>query len=314
MLSIKFSWRERRTRYALITIACLIALVVAVTIVLGPIPRWRHITVASADRLLALYDTIDYRLQPIREDGSQVPLIDVLRMPEDWPDITSLVKRKSGFFRTLLPLVLLANHHIANDRTRVLSLKEVLDAGDQLARSDREWLRDLAARYGINSDEAADPANTIDVLLPRVDAIPASLALAQAALESGWGRSRFALEGNALFGQWTWDGNGIKPMNAAEDSMHHIARFDNLLDSVEAYMLNLNSQGSYSDFRRIRAAQRAQGHHPDGLTLASTLVHYSQEGTEYPAKLDTIIRANKLSPFDQAILDIESAGLVIAAP
>jgi Bax protein len=253
-------------------------------------------------------------LQPIREDGSQVPLIDVLRIPEDWPDIVSDVKRKSGFFRTLLPLVLLANQHITNDRDRVLALKGALDAGDELVRSDREWLRDLAAHYGIHSDEGADATNTITVLLPRVDAIPASLAIAQAAIESGWGRSRFALQGNALFGQWSWDGNGMKPLDASEDSTHRVARFDNLLESVEAYMLNLNSQGSYADFRKIRAAQRAQGHHPDGLTLASTLIHYSQEGTGYAAKLDAIIRANKLSPFDQAILDIEGAGLVIAAP
>jgi Bax protein len=225
-----------------------------------------------------------------------------------------MVKRKSGFFRTLLPLVMLANHRISIDRARILSLQESLESSNELDESDHAWLHELASRYSIDADRMSDPAGTIGALLPRVDAVPPSLALAQAAIESGWGRSRFALEGNALFGQWTWDGNGIKPLEAADGSTHQIARFDNLLDSVEAYMLNLNSQGAYSDFRKIRAAQRAQGHSPDGLTLASALVHYSQEGTAYPAKLDTIIRANKLSAFDQAVLDIEGAGLVIATP
>ena len=312
MLSTKFSMRERRTQYALIVAAGLIIIVIVT--LLGPAPRWRHITVASADRLLALYDSMGYTLQPIRQDSAQVPRIDVLSMPEDWPEISSETTRKSGFFRTLLPLVLLANHHIADDRARVLSLKETLETDGELGRSDHDWLSEIADRYGINNEQKADPAATIGALLLRIDEIPVSLAIAQAALESGWGRSRFALEGNALFGQWTWDGDGMKPQEAAEGSTHLVARFDSLLDSFEAYMLNLNSQGAYSDFRKIRAAQRAQGNIPDGLTLASTLVHYSQEGIAYPAKLDAIIRVNRLAPFDQAILNVDGAGLVIATP
>jgi len=313
MLSIKYSLRERRSRYVLIA-SCVIAVAAVIAIVLDPTPRWRHITVSGTDRLLALYDSLGYTLQPIRQGGAQVPRLEILRMPEDWPDVTSVVKRKNGFFRTLLPLVLLANHRISNDRMRILSLQAELESGNELDGSDNAWLLEMASRYGIDDNRTSDSASAIGALLPRVDTIPPSLALAQAAIESGWGRSRFALEGNALFGQWTWDGTGIKPQDAAEDSTHHVARFDNLLDSVEAYMLNLNSQGAYADLRKIRAAQRAQDHHPDGLTLASTLVHYSQEGTAYPAKLDSIIRTNKLSALDQAILDIESAGLVITTP
>jgi Bax protein len=255
---------------------------------------------------------MNYRLQPIRQDSAQVPRIDVLNIPADWPDITSEVKRKSGFFRTVLPLVLIANDRIADDRARVLELKQALDGGDELGHSDHTWLNELAARYGIHMDKSTHPSTTVDKLLPRVDGIPPSLALAQAAIESGWGRSRFALEGNALFGQWTFDGDGMKPLLAPEDSTHSVASFDSLLESVEAYMLNLNSQGAYADLRKIRAAQRAQGHVADGLTLASTLMHYSQEGAAYPAKLSSIIRSNKLSALDQAILNLEVAGMVVA--
>ena len=314
MLSINFSWREHRTRNTLVAGACAMVVVVLAAIVLQEGPRWRHVTVASAERLLALYDTMGYTLQPIRQDASAVPRIDVLSMPEDWPDVTVEDTLKSGFFRTLLPLVLLANRNIADERARLVALQGSLIDEGGLNSSEQDWLDKLATRYGVDRGQDGEPADTVTELLPRVDAVPVSLAIAQAALESGWGRSRFALEGNALFGQWTWEGGGMKPLEAAAGSTHEVARFDSLLASVEAYMLNLNSQGAYADFRKIRAAQRAQGNNPDGLTLASTLVHYSQEGTAYPVKLDRIIRSNELAPFDQATLDTNGTGLVVATP
>lgn len=318
MLSITSAVRERRTQLLFVALVALVGVAVVAAIYLAPAlktvkPAWRHVTVATAERLLALYDTMDYTLQPIRQDGTPVPRIDVLSMPRDWPDITAEDTRKSGFFRTLLPLVLIANRKIAEERDQIIALQQTLGSGGSLSQSEQDWLDETATRYLVTNDDG-DPAKIIEALVPRVDEVPVSLAIAQAALESGWGRSRFALEGNALFGQWTWDDTGMKPQQATAGSTHRVARFDNLLDSVEAYMLNLNSQGAYTDFRKIRAAQRAQGNTPDGLTLASTLVHYSQEGAAYPVKLDSIIRTNKLAPFDQATLDTNGTGVVVATP
>jgi len=314
MLSPTSIFRERRTRLAAVAIALLIVAAVVVLIILMPAQRWRHVTIGGADRLLAFYDSLDYKLQPIREDAAEVPRLNVLHIPDDWDKIASEVKRKSGFFRTVLPLILLVNQEIAEERARVLALKDILDSGGELDASQHAWLVELATRYGVDDTNKSELSSMLEVLLRRVDGIPASLALAQAALESGWGRSTFAIQGNALFGQWSFDGQGMKPSEAAKDATYRVAAFDNLLECVEAYMLNLNSQGVYADMRKIRAAQRAQGHTPDGETLASTLVHYSQEGAAYPAKLDAIIRDNQLLPFDEAVLILDGAGIVVVTP
>ncbi len=310
MMPIRSYLADRRLQRALIA-ATGALVIVAIVIVLATTSRWRHVTVTSTHRLLALYESMDYSLQPIRQDGSPVPRIDVLAMPDDWDTLASTDDKKRGFFKTVLPLVLLANRGIVEERTRIEALESAYADSGTLSGSDLDWLHDLAKRYRLDVDEDDETDTLLKRLLTRVDIVPPSMALAQAAIESGWGGSRFALEGNALFGQWTWDGEGMRPMQADADATYRVASFKNLLESVEAYMLNLNSQGAYGDFRRIRAAQRAQGDIPDGLTLATTLVHYSQEGAVYPAKVDSIIRGNQLAQLDNAILDSGGTGLII---
>ena len=135
-----------------------------------------------------------------------------------------------------------------------------------------------------------------------MDEIPVSLAIAQAAKETGWGTSRFALEGNALFGQWTWSGEGIKPAYADTDATHKIMKFKVLQASVRAYQRNLNTHSSYSEFREARAIQRDNDGKLNSIELVKFLDKYAQTGNEYTAILKKIIKQNSLTDFDDAKL------------
>ena len=136
----------------------------------------------------------------------------------------------------------------------------------------------------------------------RMDIIPVSIAIAQAANESGWGTSRFALEGNALFGQWTWSKKGISPKNKDPDETHKVLQFQILKASVRAYKNNLNTHNAYKEFRETRAKLRQEEKIITGLELAKYLKKYAAEGEKYVAILEAIINKNSLTDFDKAIL------------
>ena len=138
----------------------------------------------------------------------------------------------------------------------------------------------------------------MDELLIRLDIIPTSIALAQAAKESGWGTSRFALEGNAIFGQWTWSGNGIAPLDRESNKKHKILKFPILRASVKAYQNNLNTHKSYNNFRNKRSDMREKNKDISGLELTETLKNYAQTGSEYTKILNQIIRQNRLTDFE----------------
>jgi Bax protein len=135
-----------------------------------------------------------------------------------------------------------------------------------------------------------------------MDIIPVSLAIAQAAKETGWGTSRFALEGNALFGQWTWSGEGIKPAKSDSNATHKIMKFKILQSSVRAYQRNLNTHSSYKQFRMARAELRDNKRILDSLILANYLDKYAETGKEYIKALKKIIEQNNLTDFDDAKL------------
>ena len=135
-----------------------------------------------------------------------------------------------------------------------------------------------------------------------MDEIPVSLAIAQAAKETGWGTSRFAQEGNALFGQWTWSGEGLKPKDSDKDQGHKVMKFNVLQASVRAYQRNLNTHSSYKDFRKARAKLRDQGKDLDSLILAEYLDAYAETGEKYVQVLRKIISQNNLKDFDDAKL------------
>ena len=156
---------------------------------------------------------------------------------------------------------------------------------------EKQWLRQKLLEYKVKK-------GNLDELIQRMDMIPVSIALAQAAKESGWGTSRFALEGNAIFGQWTWDGQGIAPLNRDGDKNHKILKFPILRASVKAYKNNLNTHKSYYKFREKRNQLRKKSKSIAGLALTDTLKNYAQTGSEYTKILNQIITQNNLSDFE----------------
>ena len=208
---------------------------------------------------------------------------------EQLPDLSSLSseQRKKQFVAIVLPLALRANQELTERRQSVQNI---------IANGDMQILRNWAELYGIKSS-SDDFAALGKRLLKHINTVPVSIVLGQAAIESGWGTSRFALQGNALFGQWAWSQNsGIKPTDASDDRAV-VRSFSNLFDSVRAYMHNLNTHFSYEDFREVRENSTAT---PEDLI--ATLINYSQERDVYLEKLKTIISVNDFKLYDQAIL------------
>lgn len=234
---------------------------------------------------------MNYDLDAVGE-GGKVPRVILASLPRDLHRIEASSARKELFLATMLPLVLQTNEEIAADRRRLLDLRAGLATAGGLSWRDEVWLEQLAEDYGL-----AEPNPT--ALLARIDLIPPSLALAQAAEESGWGTSRFARDGNALFGQWSFGGDDIIQPLAGRGG-YGVRTFGNLSDAVRAYARNLNSHGAYRDFRSARAAARASGRPLDGFALAGTLTGYSERGHGYVKSLRLIMRANGLSAFDAA--------------
>ncbi len=187
----------------------------------------------------------------------------------------------------MLPLIIEENTKIRLDRKKLFA---ILNKNNN-SKAEKEWLSKKFKQYGVKS-------NDFSTLKIRMDVIPVSLAIAQAAKETGWGTSRFAQEGNALFGQWTWSGEGIKPAGADGDSKHKVAKFKVLKASVKAYQRNLNTHSGYKEFRRERAIQRDNEGKLNSLLLVNYLDKYAETGIEYTKILKKIIEQNSLTEFD----------------
>jgi Bax protein len=241
-----------------------------------------------------LFAEIGYTRENWQKGVKEVPRLYLANIPERWRSTTSktvtVQKKKELFFRLLGPLALRANELILAEREWLIDQRS---AGPDKAPS--ENLRSMYENYRVEPGD-------FDQLLERVDMVPPSLILAQAAEESGWGTSRFAALGNALFGQWTY-GKGIAPLQRRQEKGNYsIAAFDTPLDSVRAYMRNINSHPAYRDLRDKRAAVRKDGGSVTGHELAKTLTKYSERGEDYVHSLHAIMRVNKLGPTDQAHL------------
>lgn len=204
-------------------------------------------------------------------------------------------KRKAKFIKVMLPLIHGVNEIIIKERSRITSLRALLAVGQELTAEDEAWLAITADRYGLANIE-------FNQLLKRVDIVPPSLAIAQAAEESGWGTSRFVREGNALFGQRVYSPRrkGIVPKERPIGTNFRVRAFDNLIDSVKAYVHNLNSHFAYNDFRERRAALRADFGQVNGYELAGSLLRYSERGEDYINTIRSIMRFNALQIFDAA--------------
>ena len=216
----------------------------------------------------------------------------------DFSSIEDVSAKKKAFFDFLLPIVERENVKILNDRARVEALAALFSEGKRISKGKIKWLKRLAEQYEIPVSEALS-AGFFTQLMTRVDIIPPSLALAQAANESGWGGSRFAVEGNNLFGIWCYTpGCGIVPKKRAAGVTHEVKKYKDIGGCVKDYLRNLNKNGAYKELRFIRARERRSGRVPSGHRLASGLVRYSSMGQAYVKKIQSIIRVNGLAEYD----------------
>lgn len=265
----------------------------------GPRSQPAPVTVSSrsADALKRSYLRIGYELPA--ERGARVPRLRVARLPDDLAELTDAKERKALFLQTVLPMVLSVNEEIRTARRAVIALSKAA-AGGGLDEDEREWLDELERRFAI---ERKGDAPATKALLARLDEVPVALALAQAAIESGWGTSRFALEGNALFGQRTWKGkDGLVPEARAEGQSFRVRSFATPAESVWFYVHNLNTSPAYGQWRARRAALRAAGKPLSATDLLLGLEAYSEKGSDYIAMLDEMIRREKLGRFQQVRL------------
>ena len=244
----------------------------------------------SAATIEELFKSTNYNLEDVRKNKLVKPIsLDLL--PKEIVKIENTKKRKDLFIQIILPLVINENDSIKLDRIKLFSILNK----SKNTKVEQSWLNVKFKQYGvINKD--------LSTLKIRMDEVPVSMAIAQAAKETGWGTSRFAQEGNALFGQWTWSGEGIKPSEAEDDSTHKVMRFKVLQASVRAYQRNLNTHSSCKNFRSARAALRDEGKKLDSMILSEYLDKYAETGKEYVKILQKIIRQNNLTDFDDAKL------------
>ena len=253
----------------------------------------------SASTIKQLFLDTGYNLSDVRKKKLVKP-VSLSLLPAEIKMIENTKERKELFIQIILPLVIKENNNIKLDRIKLFG---VLNKSKN-TNNEKNWLEKKFKQYGvINKD--------LPTLKIRLDEIPISMAIAQAAKETGWGTSRFAQEGNALFGQWTWTGEGIKPAGADDDSTHKVMKFKVLQASVKAYHRNLNTHSSYKEFRSARAQLRDEGKELDSLILTKYLDRYAETGKEYVKILQQIIKQNQLTDFDDARLlpsniDLES--------
>ena len=240
----------------------------------------------KTETVLNLFKDVEYDLGKVRSQKLVKPIY-FTQFPRDLDALQSTKLKKETFIKIVLPLIVAENERIQEDRKKLITLKDKKFTTDL----EKQWIRQKLMEYKVKKGNLKE-------LLVRMDIIPTSIALAQAAKESGWGTSRFALEGNAIFGQWTWSGQGIAPLDRESDKNHKILKFPILRASVKAYQNNLNTHKSYAKFRQKRLALRDKNKKIKGLELTETLNNYAQTGSEYTKILNQIIRQNRLTDFE----------------
>ena len=244
----------------------------------------------SAETINQLFKDTKYNLETVRKKKIVKP-INLTLLPSEIRNIESTKKKKNLFIKIVLPLILEENKRIAVDRKKLFKILNKNMNSD----AEKKWLNTKFKQYGVLNRD-------LSTLKVRLDIVPVSLSIAQAAKESGWGTSRFAIEGNALFGQWTWSGEGIKPAGVDSEEKHKVMKFKVLKASVRAYQRNLNTHGSYKKFRSERAKMRDNDEELDSIILADYLDKYAATGKEYTKIIKQIIKQNSLKDFDKVKL------------
>ncbi len=240
----------------------------------------------KTETVLNLFKDVEYDLGKVRTQKLVKPIY-FTQFPRDLDELQSTKLKKETFIKIVLPLIVAENERILADREKLNFVSKKKFTTDL----EKQWIRQKLLEYKVKK-------GNIKELSTRMDIIPTSIALAQAAKESGWGTSRFALEGNAIFGQWTWSGQGIAPLDRETNKSHKILKFPILRASVKAYQNNLNTHKSYLKFRQKRLALRDKNKKIKGLELTETLNNYAQTGSEYTKILNQIIKQNRLSDFE----------------
>ncbi len=243
---------------------------------------------------LVVWVSYEANRAPYIDAGSFQPVVEVRSIPEpDFTNYAAVDRKKDAFFKFFTPLVQTSNRNTLRDRDKLIALMDGVRA-DTIALADRDWLIRLGEQYGVPVD-GVPLVEIAEKLLTRLHEVPLSLALAQAAKESGWGTSRFAVEANNYFGQQCFiEGCGMVPAHRRRGSSHEIAVFSSAQQSVDAYVLNLNRHRRYARFRALRAAAVAAGERLKGTQLSAGLLGYSVRGDAYVRELNALIKYNGL--------------------
>lgn len=301
----------RRGGYAALLLAAAIAGVVFLEggsdEELPPLQDWHFaepvttLHAATAESIRQDFAAQDYTLDAVVKDKS-IPRVFVEGLPDGLKELQPVKAREALFIQIMLPLIARANERIAAEREALESILEDLAEGNALSDPRQEWLTQLAELYGTKPGDRT-------ALRDRVDVMPASLVLAQAINESGWGTGRLARQANNLFGQHA-SAHSRSAVKAAGADVK-VASFATLLDSVMAYMMNLNSHRAYAELREVRAGRRRAGELPDGYAMASGLSHYSTRGEAYVKELRNLMKGHDLSGYDGILLASEGGAVRI---
>ena len=272
----------------------------------SPILLVKTVQLRQGEYALKRLASTGFDLQAIRKDNAPVPEIYFASLPRELTRIKDAGIKKEIFFSSLLPPILKVNETILADRRKLKKLILKITLETKISETDYYWLAQKLQLYKVkvkNIQAFLDYTEQIlNQLLNRMNMIPPELALAQAAQESGWGTSRFAQNGNALYGQWTWDdGCGMVPRQRDQGKTHRMKCFKSIIEAVDSYMLNLNTHRAYAALRQERSRFR-DDQVMDVIPLAETLTNYSEEGADYVEKIKNIIRVNRLGDFKQARL------------
>ena len=248
--------------------------------------------ISESSEMIEIFNKYQFSVDNLLNNQS-ANLVIFSSLPTDFMDIQPIIERKRLFINTLIPIIYSENLQILNDRKKILDWWRESD-GENFSRDFwPQWLFELSEKYGSSDSNLGN-------LLMRVDIIPISLALAQSAIESGWGTSRYSREGNAVFGQYTFDeSKGLKPKDRNENDEFFIKKFPNLSESVRSYLKNINTHLAYADFREERKKLRMSGENLSGYKLVNFLKDYSERRESYIKDVKEIISSNNFQKYDK---------------
>lgn len=221
----------------------------------------------------------------------------ILTHTPDFSAIDDIGERKQAFFDYFAPIIQQKNKTLLAQRDKLFSITNRYQAGKKLNRRELARLASLREEYYVAEDLPLD--EQLAELEKRINILPVSLALAQAAKESAWGMSRFARQGNNFFGEWCYtEGCGIVPKNRSAGAYHEVRKFSFPAQSVFSYFRNINTHSAYEELRALRSALAESGQPVTGLALVPALSNYSERRERYTKEVRSIIVGNKLEEYE----------------